>query len=312
MSSLSATAAICTYNGANRIGEVINRLSCQSLPNIQWELLVINNASTDDTQLVCEDIFSNSPINAKVINELQSGLIFARRRATFEAKGEIICFIDDDNYPADNYLQSAVTAFKNISGAGVIGGKVLPKWECSPTQLVEAVADFALSICDYGEIVKEITTIGGGIVGAGMCVRRNLLRRIFDSEVLLDSVSGRKGTNLMSGEDLAISVLARKFGYKTIYDPQLKIEHFIPARRMEKDYLLELFEGIGRGQAATRRIYDWKARGPLALAIAVKDFFRWGKGMARKKCLKSLDRDLHDLHQRQIWGRAMQTLIFLK
>jgi hypothetical protein len=83
---------------------------------------------------------------------------------------------------------------------------------------------------------------------------------------------------------------------------------------MNKDYLLRLYEGIGRGQAVVRRLYDWKARSPLSLLIATKDMARWLKGRVmgpsavRPSPRAEISEDLHDLNQRLIWGRAMQAL----
>jgi len=92
------------------------------------------------------------------------------------------------------------------------------------------------------------------------------------------------------------------------------IQHELPARRMEKDYLLRLYAGIGRGQAVVRRLYDWKARTPLAVLIAGKDFIRWFTTGHLKRFVAddaALARDLNDLERRLIAGRALQMLKFL-
>ena len=311
-STIACSVAICTYNGAMRVPHVLKVLARQEVnKSLQWEILVIDNASRDNTFDVCERALNKLSVPAKVVSESEPGLVFARRRAALEAQGDIICFLDDDNFPAQSYVENAINAFARDPVAGVIGGRVVPKWEYPPSPLALSAAGFALAICDLGDKQVEITALGGGIVGAGMCIRRKLLHMIFESKQMLTSVSGRKGTSLIGGEDLAISILARDLGFKTIYDPRLVIEHVIPKGRMNKSYLQKLYEGIGRGQAATRRIYDWKARCPLAFGIAMKDFFRWGYGEIWKNRSIGLERDLKDLNQRQIWGRAIQAIKFM-
>jgi hypothetical protein len=178
------------------------------------------------------------------------------------------------------------------------------------------VAPFALAICDRGETEQRHNAVGGGIVGAGLCVRRDVLRDIFASSTLANTVTDRKGANLLGGGDLAISVVARQMGWECWYVPTLQIEHVLPASRMDKKYLLRLYEGIGRGQFATRKCHDWKARSPLAWLIALKDLIRWLRGCwsgpspdIHRKHLDIAD-DLHDLHQNQFWGRAMQAFRF--
>ena len=154
----------------------------------------------------------------------------------------------------------------------------------------------------------KVAAAGGGIVGAGMCVRTGLLREIYGDPGAPAQVTGRTGSNLMSGEDLAISAVAREKGWECWYEPGMVIEHMLPASRMEKGYLLRLYEGIGRGQAATRRVYDWKARTVLSWGIGLKDLLRWVAGRLRGGAGGGLEGELHELRQRQVLGRGLQAM----
>jgi len=315
---MQATIAICTYNGASRIGDVLVALSRQTTTCNDWEVLVIDNASTDDTTAVATRIIQKQlGGRGRAVLESQPGLSYARARAASEARGEIVCFLDDDNIPAPDFIDAAVQAFADRPKAGVLGGKVLPVWAIKPTPLALAVKHFALAICDLGETPKIINPVGGGIVGAGLCARREVLLDIFNHSPLAKVVTDRKGSSLISGGDLAISIIARQRGWETWYVPALQIEHLLPADRMEKDkYLVRLYEGIGRGQAATRKIYDWKARSPLSWLIGMKDLSRWliGKWSGPSQELRqrhpNVAGDLHDLNQSLILGRARQALLW--
>lgn len=309
------SVVICTYNGAGRISVVLNALACQTHDRNDWELLVIDNASNDNTcELVKGIIQQIHGGRGRVVREERSGLSFARARAAQEARGEILCFLDDDNIPAPHFVSAVIEAFAQRPTAGVIGGKVLARWETEPTPLALAVAPFALAICDLGDSPQRIDTPGGGIVGAGLCVRADLLQKIFASSTLATMVTDRKGSSLISGGDLAISIVARQFGWECWYVPTLQIEHVLPAGRMDKNYLLRLYDGIGRGQAAARKCYDWKMRTPLAWLIGLKDFCRWQLGQWRGTSLRlkhqhpEIADDLHALHQKMTLGRARQAL----
>jgi hypothetical protein len=192
----------------------------------------------------------------------------------------------------------------------VIGGRVVPRWEISPTPLAEAVAPFALAVCDEGEVPLQVD----GVVGAGLCVRRNLLRSQFDDPTVAGKITDRKGSDLIGGGDLVIAILARKLGWECWYEPSMNIEHCLPSNRMTKTYLLNLYAGIGRGQAVLRRSYDWKARTPLAWFIGAKDIARWVRGIvvgppSELRLLKEgIGADLHDLSQRLTLARALRTL----
>jgi hypothetical protein len=113
----------------------------------------------------------------------------------------------------------------------------------------------------------------------------------------------------MSGEDLAISAVARLRGWECWYEPSMEIEHMLPESRMQVEYLMRLYEGIGRGQAATRKVYDWKARTVLSWAIGLKDLVRWvGGRLIGPRGAGGIELELHGLGQRQILGRALQAL----
>ncbi len=310
---MKASVCICTFNGSARIEPVLLALARQTVSPGEWELLVIDNASTDGTGAVAERVIRERlGGRGRVVLELTAGLSHARARAAREAQGDIICFLDDDNVPEENFLESTVQAFAERPRAGVIGGKVIARWEVSPTPLAEAVAPFALAVCDLGEKQLLLDGRGGGIVGAGISVRRGLLQDIYSQSGLAAKVTGRKGGNFMSGEDLVISIVARKLGWEIWYVPTMKLAHCLPAGRMDKNYLLRLYEGIGRGQFAVRRIYDWKARTPLAWLIAAKDFARWLAGRRRlvatdlTRQYPAIAGDLHDLNQALTLGRARQ------
>jgi glycosyltransferase involved in cell wall biosynthesis len=311
-SGIKATVAICTYNGAARIGKVVDALEVQTQPLETWELLVIDNASTDDTGQVSNRLIQEElGGRGRVVREEHPGLSFARARAAQEAKGEILCFLDDDNIPAPDFVSNAILAFQQHPKAGVLGGKVLAAWETVPSALALAVQDFALAICDRGDkTFKYARNLGPA--GAGLCIRTEILRDIYQNKKNVESVAGRTGRGFGGGEDLAIALFVWQAGHECWYEPSVIIRHQLPAGRMEKDYLLRLYEGIGRGQAAVRRLYDWKARSPLVWLIGLKDFIRWQLGQWRGPALEIKKRhpliadDLHDLHQRLVWGRSFQ------
>jgi glycosyltransferase involved in cell wall biosynthesis len=312
-----ATVCICAYNGATRIGEVLTALTYQTASIGRWETLVIDNASTDGTGAFAERFIKEKLAGCgRVVREEQPGLSFARARAAREARGEIICFLDDDNIPAPDFVKNAIQAFKEHPQAGSLGGKVIPQWESPPTPLAIAVADFALAICDRGDkAFKYARNLGP--VGAGLCIRTEVLRRIYQNKKTAGSVVGRTGSGFGGGEDLAIAILTWRAGFECWYEPSIVIRHLLPACRMEKDYLLRLYNGIGRGQSAVRKLYDWKARTPLTWLIALKDLVRWLRGNwsgpSAQVCHTHPDiaDDLHDLHQRMVWGRAMQAFRIL-
>ncbi len=309
---LPATVAICTFNGAPRIPLVLEALARQDCPLGDWEILVVDS-STDGSKALaeaeCARLFGS---RARVITENRPGLSFARETASQMANGGVICFLDDDNIPDPDFVTQAIRAFKERPRAGCLGGKVIAKWECSPTPLAEAVADFALAICDRGDKAFAYDGICSGPVGAGLCVRRDLLRAAYGEPHFARTVVGGTVANVGGSEDTAISVAIRRMQWEIWYVPSLVVHHLIPTSRMTKEYFLRYYERIGRGQAALRRLFDWKACTPLAWLIGLKDMGRWLRGQWSGPSYELRRRhpeiavDLHELNQRLVWGRAMR------
>jgi glycosyltransferase involved in cell wall biosynthesis len=313
---IAATVAVCTFNGSQRIPLLLEALARQDCPCEDWEVVVIDNASTDGTgELANRLINKNLNGRGQVVREERRGLSFARARAAQESRGEIICFLDDDNIPAPCFVKNAIQAFREHPQAGSLGGKVIPQWESPPTPLAVAVASFALAICNCGDKAFKYTR-NLGPVGAGLCIRTEILRNIYQEETIAGSVVGRSGSGFGGGEDLAIAIFVWRLGFDCWYEPSIVIRHLLPACRMEKDYLVRLYDGIGRGQSAVRKVYDWKARTPLAWLIAVKDLVRWLRGhwsgpwLDMRQKHPEIANDLHDLHQSMVWGRAVQAFRF--
>ena len=158
----------------------------------------------------------------------------------------------------------------------------------------------------------------GGSPWQGFKLIRRVLRDVFRSTGLASAVTDRKGASLNSGGDLAIPIVARQFEWECWCVPALRVEHILPTGRMEKAYLLRLYGEIGRRQAATRCLYDWKAHSLLAGLIGAKDFARWVRGAligpweklrGEHACIAG---DVHVCQQRQVCGRAMGSLAWPK
>lgn len=316
---IECTVAICTYNGAARIGQVLTGLSKQTDITFDWEILLINNASTDNTNDICKQIASKLCLNnLRIVLEKTPGLSFARRRAAIEAKGKIILFLDDDNPPDHNFVANAYNFFCEHPKAGMVGGRIYPIWEAEPTELVLKVCNFALAICDQGENAFKYEGIFSGPVGAGMCVRYELLYQLFleKGAKLADSVLGRKGASLMGGEDIAMAALSNRLGWENWYEPSICCGHIIPKKRMDFAYLDQLFECTGRSQAAVRRLMDWKARNPVtAIVIAAKDLMRYLCQYFKFNQLgtnENLAKQLNALEKKLLSGRIIETLRWWK
>ncbi|MDX2098813.1 MAG: glycosyltransferase, partial [Leptolyngbyaceae cyanobacterium bins.59] len=142
---LDFTIAIPTYNSARRISAVIDRLKAQQgIEGIAWEILVVDNNSTDETAAVIQELQANwsASFPLRYHFEAEQGAAFARQKAIREARGVMVGFLDDDNLPAPDWLASAHRFAKEYPQAGAYGGPIHGQFETEPPPGFEKIQVF--------------------------------------------------------------------------------------------------------------------------------------------------------------------------
>jgi len=236
---LGVSVVICTYNGAARLPQTLAHLAAQENTDaIAWEVLVVDNASTDDIAEVahrCWPAYAPAPL--RIVREPRLGTAHARRRGLMDARYEIVSFVDDDNWMAANWLGLSYEIMSHEPGLGALGSINYPACEIEPPSWFER---FRANYTVYTE--EDLAASGGapwGLYSAGMSIRKTawlqLVRDGFDF-----GVCGAVGAELGRGEDSELTFALREAGWKLRIEPQLRFEHFIPARRLNWAYLRKL------------------------------------------------------------------------
>lgn len=252
--SVNFTVAIPTYNGANRFPHVLQRLRSQTdTESIEWEILVVDNNSTDNTAQVVRDYqakwIKNVPL--KYCFESEQGAAFARQRAILESKGEFIGFLDDDNLPAPNWVNAAYTFGKEHQNAGAYGSKIRGLFEVEPPENIKPVL-FYLALVDRGsQPMKHQPRKNGFPPSAGLVVRKTAWEKNVPSRLVL---VGRVGKSMLSGEDFEVLSYIHRGGWEVWYNPAMEIEHVISSNRLEKSYLTSLIRGVGLSRHCIRML----------------------------------------------------------
>jgi len=264
---LDLTVVICTYNGASRLANVLDRLLAQEkTENLTWEIIVVDNNSTDTTADIIREYQDRSSeiVPLKSCFEPRQGLAYARRLAIREAEGELIGFLDDDNYPTSNWVAAACRFGKEHPEAGGYGGRIFGKYDEQPPKNFERIAGF-LAVSDRGLKAFRYDLLDRWLfpAGAGMVVRRRAWLECVPNCPKLSGVSGQSLSN--KGEDIETLSYLRKAGWQIWHDPDLIIEHHIPGSRFQKAYLLKLCRGVGLSRFATRTVYRPRWQHPLVI-----------------------------------------------
>jgi glycosyltransferase involved in cell wall biosynthesis len=231
------SVAICTHNGAARLPETLSHLARQLVPeNIQWELLVIDNASTDDTAKVALQSWpSTTSASIRVVPEPLLGLSAARDRAFAAAQYAVISFIDDDNWVKPDWVRTVAQLMAAGPEIGACGGGIDAVFEGEPPEWFPRYHMW-FAVGEQAAKAGDITHPPGVLWGAGLSVRKAAWEQLKASgwKHLLED---RKGKALSTGGDVEICHALRLAGWKLWYLPSLRLQHFLPAHRLEWSYL---------------------------------------------------------------------------
>jgi len=237
---------VCCYNSAKRLSKTLSFLLNQkTVSPVRWEIIIINNNSTDNTEEVAISILSEkeTSIPYKIVLEKQPGLSHARRRGVYESSFENIIFCDDDNWLHPYYITKVFNKFDSDERIGAIGGYGVPVFEDNkePGWFKQYQGAFACG--KQGISSSFITKERSYLFGSGLAVRKSILLEIYRENLL--KLSDRKGQSINSGGDSEICLYVALRGFELYYDEDLKYEHFIQSGRVTWAYIKKLYFGFG-------------------------------------------------------------------
>jgi len=246
-----ASVIVCTRNRSTFLGEVCQEIVRVEYPRKSWELLIVDNGSTDDTVQVARKIVGDHPSLVRVVQEPQTGLSIARNRGIREAKGEIIAFIDDDAFPDPPWLETLVGALAE-PGVMCAGGPVDPMFQ-GDTELPDwFIGRFLpyLTVFDRGPAPVELR-FNEYPRGANIAYRREVFERygVFSPHL------GRKGTKLLSCEETEHCLRIERGGGRIRYVPQARVRHLTVAERITPDWMAKRFRAQGQSEAIVNWIH---------------------------------------------------------
>ena len=258
------TVAIRTYNSGRSLPAILDHLRSQiGIEAINWEVIVIDNNSTDNTVEIIRNYQADWPqtFPLRYYLEPQQGAGYARHRAVKEASGDLIGFLDDDNLPTPNWVAAAYSFGKTHAKAGAYGSQVHGEFEVEPPEDFQRIQSF-LAIKDRGSAPNLYDpTILSLPPGAGLVFRKQVwLEHVPDSPVLQGPV---KESLTKKGEDFEALMHIGNAGWEIWYNPEMQIYHQIPSWRLEKQYLLTLTRCAGLNTCYLRTLNAKSWRIPI-------------------------------------------------
>ena len=227
---LKISVVICTYNRDKFIGEALESLAKQNISSDKFEVIIVNNNSTDNTEVICKKFIGQNPkLDVKYVIETNQGLSFARNRGIEESKYEIITYIDDDAYTKSDFLKIIFNYFNEHPTTAGIGGKVTPRYEIEEPKWMNKYLYGFVTKVDLDNKKRQFKKKEYP-AGCNMTYRKDLLQK----------VGGFNNKLKWRADDKYINFKIKEISDKIMYLPDLEVEHTIDAYRTSDENFSKL------------------------------------------------------------------------
>lgn len=246
---MRASVVICTHNRAKDTVEAVHSVLAQEDQDIEFEVLVIDNNSKDNTR----ELFQNAdwPNHVRYIFESKLGLSYARNRGIREAQGEFIMFLDDDALASSSWIREVIHVFERDERIGCVGGRIDPIWEGGKPEWIPDEIIGLYTLMDFSDQVTEMKPPYFPF-GANVSFRKS----VFDSIEPFREDLGRVGNNLLSSEESELISRIRE-KYDIFYTPYGSVQHKISKSRLNKRWLLRRMYWQGISDATRYNKSGW-------------------------------------------------------
>ena len=252
--ALDATVLICTYNRAEYLADTLDSIAVLDTPaGVSWDVLVVDNNSTDDTRAVVDSRIAAYPVPLRYLFEPTQGKSNALNTGMRATTARIIVFTDDDVRVPREWLAAAVRPLLERDDLDYTGGPVQPLWGGPRPGWLDERGNLGgtIAVKDHGTEPFVFEDRWKTPLGVNMAVRRSLIERIggFRPEL------GRNGKSLLGQEQAEFFYRSRRGRARGLYVPAMVLEHVVPASRLTRSYFRRWWYWKGVSHARLHRIH---------------------------------------------------------
>jgi glycosyltransferase involved in cell wall biosynthesis len=244
---MDVSIVISTYNRCELLAGALRALLSQTPADIAYEILVVDNNSTDRTRPLVQGMATQNAGRIKYLFEAKQGLSYGRNAGIAAAEAPIIAFTDDDVRVAADWVWHIKAGFEENPDIDFLGGRVVPRWPAEPPPWLTKANWSPLALLDYGD---HPFYVDSGkqlcLIGANFAFRR----RAFEKVGLFKTDFQRIKDGIGSLEDHEILLRLWQVGSRGLYLPELVATAEIEPNRMEKQYHRRWHASHGRFYAA--------------------------------------------------------------
>lgn len=239
---MDISVVIATWNNAARLRMTLRAVLNCVIPNDvrQWEIVVVNNNSTDETATVLAEFDADTRVVG--VFEPRQGLSKARNAGLQAAQGKLIIFGDDDITPCRNWIGTYWRAFSDSNSPAIFGGPVVSEFEkAAPPPELLLLAPPSVKGKSFGDVLRPLTDKEVFLAANWAAPRHELMRLGGFDESL--GLSGNASS--VSGEEDDLQRRLRREGFQSIYLPGASIKHFVPAAKIQLRHIASRWEMHG-------------------------------------------------------------------
>jgi len=242
------TVILCTYNRCKSLGRALSSVAGSILPNaLEWEVLVIDNNSSDRTRDVVNDYCENYPGRFRYVFEPAPGKSHALNTGIRESKGEILAFMDDDVTVEPTWLHNLTRPLLGNEWVGS-GGRILPDWPSAPPDWLALEGPHALGgILALFDLGPHPCQLDRAPFGTNMAFKKSIFERYGNFRT---DLGPRPGSEIRN-EDVEFCNRLLTAGEKLRYEPAAVVYHAIPENRIRKEYFTAFWFDHGRATVLT-------------------------------------------------------------
>ncbi len=231
---MEITVIVCTYNRCQSLAKALSSVAESILPApTQWEVLVIDNNSKDQTPEVAKEFCRRYPGLFRYIFESRQGKSYALNAGIREARGSVVAFMDDDVMVEPTWLRNLTAPLLHHEWAGS-GGRILPERGFLPPrwlQFNDRNTMAPLAVFDLGPTAGELAEPP---FGTNMAFWKSL----FETYGGFRTDLGPQPGNEIRSEDTEFGHRLLAAGERLRYEPSAVVYHSVPQHRLRKKYFL--------------------------------------------------------------------------
>jgi glycosyltransferase involved in cell wall biosynthesis len=242
---MTLSIIICSYNRASYISDALTSLYVQSSGLDNFEVIIVDNNSTDNTKEVYAQ-WRNTNANGQFsfISETKQGASFARNTGAAIAKGEWVCFMDDDAVATTDYVKNIIKHIQDQPFIVGFGGRIIPKYIPAEPKWMSYYVSSLVGNFDYAPTACAFEN-GKYPLESNMIVKKSVYDQIGGFNVNLPGVVG---TLRIGGEGKELFYKIIALGHTIYYDPSICVHHVVEVKKLTSEYMYRVASGIGRGE----------------------------------------------------------------